>query len=246
MSSDEMPMTPLIIHLVVTPPPLPSQSFPQLTRQHISIHEKYLQPQGLVFDPLSVGSAKEWLETTDFEEAGVSYLNTLSAVKMAEILRAHHVTEEPQQSPQPPQPIPPPQPAPNQAGLVFQVVRIMVPLLFLQLVLDYPLTCTMPLAVLLCLYHTGHLERLLKHYFPSLFQVGDSFSLDLSPHPKPNPVHVPGQPPPPLSLFQTITRLAHVPTSQGAVVDIYSFVSAFIFSLYPGYALHSSVFPDSL
>jgi hypothetical protein len=176
--------------LVINPQ---SKPIHQLTHQHISIREKYLQPQGLVFDPLSVESAKQWLETTAFEEAGSSYINTRSTVVVAEIMRAHHLSEELQQ-PRAPQPSPPP--APNQqAPFVFQIgpiLRTIVTLYILQNVLNYPLAWVIPVALLYYMYNSGLLERLMKMLFPSLFQVINQFLSPFTylPSPIPSRIHL--------------------------------------------------------
>jgi hypothetical protein len=54
-----------------------------------TIHERILHSPGLVFDDQSVEAAKKWLETARFEDAGSSYINTRSAVVMADLMKEH-------------------------------------------------------------------------------------------------------------------------------------------------------------
>jgi hypothetical protein len=189
--------------LVVAPQSKPIHHQP--TFQRISLHERYLQPQGLVFDPASVESAKKWLDTTAFEEAGSSYINTRSTVVVAEMMKAYHLTgatrhlalrystnilslptEEAQiqQQRSPQVNVPVPQPAPNQqAPFVFQigpVLRSIVTLYILQNIFNYPLAWVIPITILYYMFNSGLLERLMKMLFPSLFQVIPSLSISFS------------------------------------------------------------------
>jgi hypothetical protein len=74
---------------VITPSSSIKQIIPPVRSVTQTFHERLLHPPGLVFDEKSVDAAKKWLETTRFEDAGSSYINTRSAVVIADLMQAH-------------------------------------------------------------------------------------------------------------------------------------------------------------